>query len=385
MIVYEIGTGYTPIPARIGAATEIVVEELSRALRKQGIEVCILDVQAENRKETELPIAQIMVPRWLRGEDLTLGFRHKLKRVAYSVALAARLSRLLKETEEIPVLHFHNQYNLFFFLLLVPKHLRRRCFTAYTVHSGIWRLPWTDICRTVRCRYFQEVRCIRKADMVFVLNEETAQTVRRYLNVPPERVSRIQNGVNPDIYCPHPQEQRLPMILQVGSVCENKGQLRTLKRLLQLLKDHAELTFAYAGGIVEEDYQKKIESFAAEQGIGRQVRYLGMIPPGRELARLYAQATATILPSCYEAFGLVAVESLATGTPVLIPEESPLRFGAGCVLYDEVHLEERIISLLEGPGSLAAQARKNARENYSWDKIVMDYISVFAERCGENV
>lgn len=385
MIVYEIGTGYTPIPAQIGAATEIVVEELARALRKQGIEVCILDVQAEARKETDLPIEEIPVPRWFREEDLTLGLRHKLKRVAYSVRLAVRLRRLLKEAEEIPILHFHNQYNLFFFLLLVPKHLRRRCFVAYTVHSGIWRLPWENICKTVHRRYFQEAFCIRKADMVFVLNEETAQTVTRYLNVPPERVRQTANGVNTDIYCPYPLENRMPMILQVGSVCENKGQLRAVKLLLELLKKHPDLTFAYAGGIIEEDYQEKIRQFAAAQGIDEQVRHLGMIPPGRELAKLYGQATATILPSRYEAFGLVAVESLSSGTPVLVPEDSPLRFGTGCVLFDEERFIEKVTYLLEDPGMLAEEARKNARENYGWDKIAMDYEAVFAERSGENV
>ena len=36
MKIYEIGTGYTPIPAQMGAATEIVVEELTRSLRNNG-------------------------------------------------------------------------------------------------------------------------------------------------------------------------------------------------------------------------------------------------------------------------------------------------------------------------------------------------------------
>ena len=385
MIVYEIGTGYTPIPAQIGAATEIVVEELSRVLRKKGIEVRILDVQAENRGETELPVEEIPVPWRFRREDLTLGIRHKLKRVIYSVLLAARLRRLLKEAKESPILHFHNQYNLFFFLLLVPKHLRRKCRVAYTVHSGIWRLPWADIRSTIRRRYFQEAFCIRKADMVVVLNEETAQRVTRYLNVPSERVQQTANGVNTDIYCPRPLEKRAPMILQVGSVCENKGQLRAVKLLLELLKKHPDLTFAYAGGIIEEDYQDKIRQFTADHGIGRQVKYLGMIPPGGKLAQLYRQAIATILPSRYEAFGLVAVESLASGTPVLIPEDSSIRFGAGCVLYNEESFTEKVECLLEDPGVLAEEARKNARDNFSWDKIAMDYEMVFAERSAENV
>lgn len=385
MVIYEIGTGYTPIPAQIGAATEIVVEELSRALRKRGNAVQILDIQAEERKETDLPIEEIPVPRWLRREDLSLGLFHKLKRVAYSVCLAARLYRLLKETEESPVLHFHNQYNLFFFLLLVPQHLRRRCRVAYTVHSGVWRLPWDDIRGTIRRRYFQEAFCIRWADMVFVLNEETKQTVVTHLAVPPERISRVNNGVNTDIYCLRPEEKRKPMILQVGSVCKNKGQLRAVKLLAGILKKRPDLMFAYAGGVVEEDYQEQIRQFAAAHGISEQVRYLGMVPPGEDLARLYRRAAATMLPSRYEAFGLVAVESLASGTPVLIPGDSPFHFGAGCVYFNGEDFEEKVTYLLENPGVLEEEARYNACENFSWEKIAKDYEAVFAKRSGENV
>ena len=43
MKIYEIATGYTPIPAQIGAATEIVVEALTRAFRNRGIARKLVD------------------------------------------------------------------------------------------------------------------------------------------------------------------------------------------------------------------------------------------------------------------------------------------------------------------------------------------------------
>ena len=116
MKIYEIGTGYTPIPAQMGAATEIVVEELVKAFRRNGADVELLDIQAADRKENDLPIREIPVPDCFTGTDVKLGIMHKLKRVAYSVALAWELRKILKKTVQPVLLHFHNQYNLFFFL-----------------------------------------------------------------------------------------------------------------------------------------------------------------------------------------------------------------------------------------------------------------------------
>lgn len=45
MKVFEIGTGYTSIPARMGAATEIVVAELTTSMMKIGEDVTIIDIK----------------------------------------------------------------------------------------------------------------------------------------------------------------------------------------------------------------------------------------------------------------------------------------------------------------------------------------------------
>ena len=56
MKIYEIGTGYTPIPAQMGAATEIVVEDLTHSFIKSGIDAEIIDIKAQQRAATNLPI-----------------------------------------------------------------------------------------------------------------------------------------------------------------------------------------------------------------------------------------------------------------------------------------------------------------------------------------
>ena len=97
MKIYEIGTGYTPIPAQISAATEIIVAELTAAFLKQNLPVEIVDIGSDHRAATTLPIIEVPVSRLFSGTDLHLGLMHKGKRVAYSVVLTGVLKKLLKQ------------------------------------------------------------------------------------------------------------------------------------------------------------------------------------------------------------------------------------------------------------------------------------------------
>lgn len=391
MKIYEIATGYTPVPAQMGAATEIVVEELTRAFLKMGENVEIIDISADQRADTDLPITEVKVPSVFTKSDVSLGIMHKVKRVVYSVALAFKLKKILKSEKEKVVLHFHNQYNMFFFLKLVPKKLRQKATTAYTNHSGIWRLNWSDVEDTLKHRYFQEAVCMKKADIVFVLNQETKDNIITYLNVDKKRVLCIENGVNCDIYKPLNPEEKVQakyhygisgkkLVLQVGSVYENKGQLRSLKYLLPLLQKDKNLIYGFVGGIVDNEYYNQVIELATTKGVGDQVKYFGMVSPGKELNQLYNAATATIIASRYEAHILVVNESLSSGIPVLIEKESPYSVGDGCIAYDYLNANETFENEIENVTNYlthCTKARQNATNNYSWQKIANDYIENF--------
>jgi len=391
MKVYEIGTGYTPIPATMGAATEIVVEELTKAFMKMNVPVEIVDIKARERKEHALPITEVWVPGCFAGTDVKLGIMHKLKRVVYSVCLAQKLKKILKAANEKIVLHFHNQYNMFFFLKLVPQKLRNKAVLAYTNHSGIWRMPWKKIETTIKERYFQEAECMKKADVVFVLNEETIQNAAAHLGAIEEHFVKIDNGVNVDVYYPLEDKEKAKerfgltgknMILQVGSVCENKGQLRSLTLLANAMKHDSNLVYAYAGGIISEEYQQSILKAAQDMGLQTQVQYLGMIKPGEELNRLYNAAEATIQASEYESFSLVKIESLAAGVPVLLQENGPVSLCDGCIAYRDDNfdsvLQQQILGNKTSHGNLQKISRESAVNCYGWEKVAKDYLKHFS-------
>lgn len=397
MKIYEIGTGYTPIPAQVAAATESIAEELTKAFLAMGQPVEIIDISAPDRAAHRLPITEVKVPSVFSRSDVSLGLVHKLKRVVYSVALARRLKKLLKRSEEKAVLHFHNQYNLFFFLKLVPKKLRKKAVTAYTNHNGVWNLPWSDAEGVLKKRYFQEIRSMKEADAVFVLNQRTKENIRAHLGVADGRIFEICNGVNVELYRPLPREEREAIkeryglagkrvILQVGSVNENKGQLRALKLLESLLREHEDLVFAYAGEIVSREYFDQVQACAQALGLADRVRYLGAVSPGEEMNALYNLSCATVCTSHYESFSLVTIESLAAGVPVIWCPASPLAFGEGVFVCGEAEFASCVSrSILSGDAdaSNGRAARETAVNRYAWEKVAEQYVLAF-RRAEEN-
>jgi len=402
MKIYEIGTGYTSIPANKGAATEIVVDELSHAFIRQGQDVTVVDIEDPKRLPTNLHIIEVPMPHGFMGTDEGLGIKHKLKRIIYSISLAKTLRHLLVNERERIVLHFHNQYNAFFFYKLTTAHQRANAFVCYTNHSGAWNGSWSEIKQSIRSRYFQEAYSQKCADLVFVLNKGTVENIQRHLGISLDRICLIKNGVNTELYRSLSTAERREVrsrisetcsryVFHCGSVCPNKGQLRAVQALTPFLTKDRSLFFCYAGGVIDSEYQTAIESFCTQHGIFDQVRYLGEKAPGAELASFYGAASLFVFPSVSEAFSLSVLESLACGVPVLQYRGAGTRIAIpendGLMNYSENNeFSEKAGRLLYGDsnayGIISKRARMYMTEHYSWNEIARQYSSAITNRIG---
>lgn len=388
MKIYEIGTGYTPVPAQVAAATESVVEELTKAYIDMKQPVEIIDISSKNRAQNTLPITEVNVPSVFTKSDVSLGVVHKLKRVVYSVCLALKLKRMLKRQTEKSVLHFHNQYNLFFFSKLVSKKLRSKAVVAYTNHNGMWSLPWENVKETMHKRYFQEMYAMKEADLVFVLNSATKKNVEEQLGIASEKIILIGNGVNTDVYYPLTDREKervkekldlagKKILLQVGSVYENKGQAKAIEKLAPFLKADPGLIYAFAGGIVSQEYYDAAVSKADELGVANQVRYLGSFAPNKEMNGLYNVAHATVFASEYEGFPLVCVESVSAGVPVIICSDISVDIAGGCVMPLSDESVKSIFVNTDFYKTLCDEARKIAVEKHTWQAVAKSYLDCF--------
>lgn len=120
-------------------------------------------------------------------------------------------------------------------------------------------------------------------------------------------------------------------------------------------------------------------------GLGDVVQFLGA-KDHQLLPYYYAASTAVIMPSDYESFGMVALEAMATGTPVIATEVGGLAFlvrdsetGYLVPVRDPAALADGIMALLHDPERREALSRNAARvaQTYSWSNIVDRLLTIF--------
>ena len=113
----------------------------------------------------------------------------------------------------------------------------------------------------------------------------------------------------------------------MGGIEPRKNSIVLLQAFGQLLADYPDAQLVIAGGATLFDYQSYRDRFfaAAEQAqlaIGKSLILPGVLPDA-ELAALYRLADAFVFPSVKEGWGLVVLEAIASGLPVITSNQPP--------------------------------------------------------------
>ena len=135
----------------------------------------------------------------------------------------------------------------------------------------------------------------------------------------------------------------------------------------------------YAGGIIDPDYQQEIINYSKSNNIHEQVIYVGELCPGYQLNKYYNIADFTIFPSRLESFGLVIIESLSAGTPVLLLETPIFDLNSGYRVFES---ESELYSILDEKAMNNKDFIPNI-EKYSWESVAQDHIGLFESK-GDN-
>ena len=208
----------------------------------------------------------------------------------------------------------------------VAARLRRSTGTPFvlTAHfHPIWSIEggWTR--RRLRAFYDRLLAgpVVREAARLIVQTREEERLVRELgIDLPP--VSIIPPGYAP----PEPSAATAgsfaehlglpgPFALFVGRLASNKGLIALVEAFQAVAQADptASLVLVGADGGVGPALDRRVH----ELGLGSRVRRVGFLADDAELARAYREARVAVLPSDYEAFGLVLLEALAQGTPVV--------------------------------------------------------------------
>jgi D-inositol-3-phosphate glycosyltransferase len=247
-------------------------------------------------------------------------------------------------------------------------------------------------------RYEIERRTMAGSDRVVAATAIDRQQMLRYYGDDLAPISVIPCGVDLEHFIPRPVAQARAevglssterMVLFVGRIQRLKG-LEVLVRAFALLGDlDARLVVVggQPGNSPESREISRLQHLVMKLGISERTTFVGAVPHER-LPLYYSAADVTVMPSSYESFGLVAVESLACGTPVVASRvgglTSIVRDGETGFLVpwrDAALFAERVRRVLEDEAfrtRLAAHARPSVLE-YGWDRIADEHLALYAD------
>ncbi|MDR3437879.1 glycosyltransferase family 4 protein [Telmatospirillum sp.] len=201
------------------------------------------------------------------------------------------------------------------------------------------------------------------------------------LDVSPDKVRVLRNGVDLVSFCPRDREEvraRLGLsgriLASVGHLIERKGHHLIIDALRQL----PDFTLLIAGGGPD---RQDLESRAMKAGVGDRVRFLGEIPH-EVLPDIYSAADALVLASSREGWANVLLESMACGTPVVASDV----WGTREVVGDGeagVLVEDRSADgIANGVRALFAalpdrSTTRSYAEQFSWDATTEGQLALF--------
>ncbi len=251
-------------------------------------------------------------------------------------------------------------------------------------------------------REIGEVQVVQAANVLVANTDEEARQLVDLYDADPGKVTVVPPGVDLEVFTPGDRREarRAVGLPEDAVVLQFVGRIQPLKAPDVLLRAAAELVardpalrdrlvVPVLGGPSGSglEHPEALAELADELGLTEQVRF---VPPvtRADLATWYRAADIVAVPSYSESFGLVAVEALASGTPVVAARVGglPVAVGDAGVLVDghdpRVWADE-IGRLLADPAELAARAARGVvhAKGFSWDHTVDRLLRVYEFAC----
>jgi alpha-maltose-1-phosphate synthase len=319
--------------------------------------------------------------------------------------------RMAENVEAADLVHSHTWYaNFGGYLSQVLYELPH----VMTCHSLEPLRPWKaeQLGAGYRLSSWVERTAIEHADAVIAVSRAMREDVLRvYPAVEPSRVRVVHNGIDPEEFFPDPRTEDMerlgvgpdvPIVLFVGRLTRQKG----ISYLLEAAKSFdpdAQVVFC-AGAPDTPEIEREMRTGVAELAEQRKgIFWFAEMLPRPALVQFMAHASVFVCPSIYEPFGMINVEAMSCGAPVvasavggipeivvdgktgfLVPFEpsgdafgtpaDPPAFAAA--------IADRVNELLAAPAlarEFGAAGRERALAEFTWKAVAQKTVEVYSE------
>jgi glycosyltransferase involved in cell wall biosynthesis len=315
-----------------------------------------------------------------------------------NVELEGFCAQLIRDEGGFDLIHNHDWLSAFGAVAL--KHDFRLPLVA-TVHATEkgrnWGQLYSDMQRSI---HTTEWWLTYEAWRVITCSNFMSQEVQTYFGTPSDKIDVIPNGVDAHYFdglhdldlssfrlaFARPDQ---PIVYYVGRVVPEKGLHVLIDAAPRVLRDWPEVKFVISGGGGFANY---LRAKAYELGVDDNIIFTGRIPDETRDG-LFKVADCAVFPSLYEPFGIVALEAMAVGTPVVVSDVGGLsevvelhKTGIKVFPNSPESLAWGILHTLKHPEwsrQRAENARRVARSDYKWARIADRTAETYEHVLGE--
>ena len=378
-------------PPRIVGGISPHVKDLSYQLQKKGIEVHVVTKHTPLAPDEEVEPCGVQIHR-VHLADQPNDFLHEIQLL--NQATDRRVRQLLEDWRpggQPTVFHAHDWLSLDSARELKYEYKLPLVATIHATesgrHSGIFN-------ETSKYIHEQEYWLTYEAWRVIVCSEFMKEEVVRLFNSPADKIDVIYNGVEPEKFefewtdaerAAHRAKLALPeekIVMYVGRFDREKGIHVLLNAASVILAQEPNTKFLIVGGGNRERFEK----FVHWAGLQDKVLFTGFMA-NRSLHQLYRVADVAVFPSLYEPFGIVALEGMAAGAPVVASDAGGLR---EVVLHGETgtlsyannpeSLAWAVLDVLRNPkraDEMSMKARIRLKTDFDWSHLANQTIGVY--------
>ena len=368
-------------PPRVVGGISRVVHDLSHKLIQEGHDVTVVTYRDGNVPyiEDDNGVMVYRVDNFMISSNNLIDWTMQL-----NFNMIAKVGEIIAEKGSFDVIHAHD-----WLVAYAAKTLK----TAYsiplvcTIHateagrnSGI---------RDEQQRYINDTEWMLtyESSEVIVNSNYMRSELQRLFGLPYEKINVIPNGVNLNMYDGIEKDYDFrrkyamdneKIILFMGRLVYEKG-IQTLIAAMPKILNHyhdAKLLIAGKGGMIDE-----LRNQVNYLGLGNKVYFTGYLG-SKDVQRMYKCADVSVFPSTYEPFGIVALEAMLSGTPIVVSDVGGLNEivdhgvnGMKSYAGNANSLADSILEVLYNPAladSVVKKAKIKVKNDYNWAKIAQD-------------